>query len=112
MGERTEDERGAAEQGLKPMDAAVRRALVESHLSLLRFLRRRLGSDEEAEEVPQQFMVKALARAGDLRNVRTARAWLGRVLATTIVAYQRAAIRRRRRARAADPEEVARLAAL
>lgn len=102
--------RGAEEQGLKPMDAAVRGALVESHRTLLRFLKRRLGSDEEAEEVLQRFMVKALASARDLRNVKTARAWLGRVLATTIVDFQRLAIRRRGRERAADPEEVAMLA--
>lgn len=112
MDEDEEGLRGAEEKGLKPMDAAVRRALVESHRDLLRFLQRRLGSAEEAEEVLQLFMLKAVARAGDLRNIKTVRAWLGRVLATTIVDFQRAAIRRRRRERAVDPEELARAADL
>ena len=112
MDEDEEGLRGAEEKGLKPMDVAVRRALVESHRDLLRFLQRRLGSADEAEEVLQLFMLKAISRAGDLRNVKTVRAWLGRVLATTIVDFQRAAIRRRRRERAVDPEELARAADL
>ena len=99
-----------APEGLKPMDVAVRRALVETHRDLLRFLDRRLGSREEAEEVLQRFMLKALERAGDLREVRTVRAWLGRILATTIVDHQRAAIRRRGRERAMPPEALAGLA--
>ncbi len=103
---------GTDEQGLKPMDAAVRRALVESHRDLLRFLRRRLGSEEEAEEVLQRFMLKAISRAGDLRHVKTVRAWLGRVLATTIVDFQRTAIRRRRRERSMDPDELTQIADL
>ena len=99
--------RAVDEQGLKPMDAAVRRALVESHRDLLRILRRRLGSQEEAEEVLQRFMLKAIERADDLRDVKSVRAWLGRVLATTIIDFQRAAIRRRRHERAVEPEELA-----
>lgn len=89
--------------GLKPMDAAVRRVLVDTHRDLLRFLQRRLGSEEEAEEVLQRFMLKAIERAGDLRDVQSVRAWLGRVLATTIVDYQRSAIRRRRNEQPVDP---------
>jgi RNA polymerase sigma-70 factor (ECF subfamily) len=87
-------EGGAA--ATKPTDAAVRRALVESCQDLLGFLRRRLGSADEAEEVLQRFSVRALERASDLDDVRTVRGWLGRVLATTIVDHQRRAIRRRR----------------
>lgn len=107
MDENADEARGLDESGLKPMDAAVRRALVESHRDLLRFLQRRLGNPEEAEEVLQRFMLKAIASAGDLRSVKTVRAWLGRVLATTIVDFQRAAIRRRRRELAVDPEDLA-----
>jgi RNA polymerase sigma-70 factor (ECF subfamily) len=86
----------------KAADAAVRRALVESHQELLAFLRRRLGNQEEAEEVLQRFSLRAIERAFDLNDVRTVRGWLGRVLATTIVDHQRDAIRRRRREIAAD----------
>ena len=84
--------------------AAVRRALVESNDDLRRFLIRRLGSAEEAEEVRQHFMVRALDKAHQLRDVRTVRGWLGRILASTIVDHQRRAIGRRRREVVSDPE--------
>lgn len=87
-------------------DASVRQALVESRRDLVAFLRRRLGSHEEAEEVLQQFSVRALERASDLRDVRTVRGWLGRILATTIVDHQRRAIRRRRREQGMDQTTV------
>ena len=104
---------GAKDSGapaLKPTDAAVRRVLVEAHVEFLRFLRRRLRNDEEADEVLQRFMLRAIERAGDVRDIQSVRAWLGRVLATTIVDHQRTAIRRRNRERVAEHDELARLA--
>jgi len=92
------------------MAAAVRRALVESRRDLLKFLRRRLHSHDEAEEVLQRFILKALERSGDLRDVRTVRGWLGRVLATTVVDHQRAAATRRRREHGVDPVVLANMA--
>ena len=94
--ERREDEKNGSATA-KATDAAVRRALVESRQDLLAFLRRRLGSRQEAEDVLQQFSLRALERASDLRDVRTVRGWLSRILASTIVDHQRRAIRRRRR---------------
>ncbi|WP_239025203.1 RNA polymerase sigma factor [Rhodoligotrophos defluvii] len=79
----------------KATDATVRRVLVESHRQLLGFLRRRSGSTEEAEEVLQVFMLRAIERSAELRDVRTVRGWLSRILATTIIDYQRRAARRR-----------------
>jgi len=78
-------------------DAAVRRAQVESRQDMLGFLRRRLGSREEAEEVLQRFSVRTLERAAELRDTHTVRGWLGRILASTIVDYQRRVTRSRRR---------------
>ena len=88
----------------KAADAAVRRALVESRRQLLGFLRRRLGAAEAAEEVLQAFMLRAIERSAELRDVRTVRGWLSRVLATTIVDHQRRAARRRRREAAVSPD--------
>jgi RNA polymerase sigma-70 factor (ECF subfamily) len=85
-------------------DASVRSALLESRRDLLAFLRRRLGSQEEAEDVLQQFSIRALERASDLRDVRTVRGWLGRVLATTIVDHQRRATRRHRQEQSMDQQ--------
>jgi RNA polymerase sigma factor (sigma-70 family) len=84
-------------------DAAVRRALVEGHRQILGFLRRRLGSGEEAEEVLQMFMLRAVERSADLRDVRSVRGWLSRILATTIVNYQRRASKWRKREEIVDP---------
>jgi len=83
--------------GAKPHDAAVQRALVEARQEILLFLQQRLRNRDEAEEVLQRFSLRALERASQLRDVRTVRGWLGRILATTIVDHQRRAVRRRRR---------------
>lgn len=104
-------ERGAAgRMHREAADRAVRQTLVESHRDLLRFLRRRLRNSEAAEEVLQRFILKALERSKDLRDVRSVRAWLGRVLATTIVDFQRTAATRRRREQVFDPRDLARRA--
>ncbi len=105
-GEPAED--GGKVAGAKAPDAAVRRALIEGHQDLAGFLPRRLGSREEAEEVLQRFSVRALDRASDLRDVRTVRGWLGRILATTIVEHQRRAIRHRQREIAMEQEALER----
>lgn len=102
-------ETGEAE-ATRAADAAVRRALVESREELLAFLRRRLGTQEEAEEVLQRFSLRALDRASDIRDVRTVRGWLGRVLASTIVDYQRRIARRSRREAAIEQTDIDSLA--
>ncbi len=101
---RVDEQNGAA--AAKATDAAVRRALVESRQDLLAFLRRRLGSAEDAEEVLQRFSLRALERASDLHDVRTVRGWLGRILASAIVDHQRRAIRQRRREVAMERMEI------
>lgn len=88
----------------KPHDAAVQRALVEAQQTILHFLQNRLRDRDEAEEVLQRFSLRALERASQLRDVRTVRGWLGRILATTIVDHQRDVIRRRQREEELDPE--------
>jgi RNA polymerase sigma-70 factor (ECF subfamily) len=105
--ERRDDDGSAA---AKATDAAVRRALLESRQELLAFLRRRLDSHEEAEELLQRFSLRALERASDLRDIRTVRGWLGRVLASTIVDHQRQSIRRRRREIAMEQTDIENLA--
>ena len=108
--ERRKGERDDGSVAAKATDAAVRRALVESRQELLGFLRRRLDSREEAEELLQRFSLRALERASDLRDVRTVRGWLGRVLASTIVDHQRRTTRGRRREVAMDQADIENLA--
>lgn len=76
------------EAGLRSIDAAVCHTLAESHHTLLRFLTRRLGSREEAEEVLSTFYVRSLSRASDIRNLQSLRGWLRRVLETTIADHR------------------------
>ena len=92
----------ASNPELKAANAAVRSALVESRRDLLGFLHRRLGSQDEAEEVFGRFIVRALEHAPDLRDVRTVRGWLSRILTSTIIDYQRRSSVRRRREIAMD----------
>ena len=100
------DHEAEAGQSVKPTsDAAVRQTLVESRRQLLAYLWRRLGSADEAEDVLQAFVLRALSRAGDLRDVRTVRGWLSRILATSIADHQRQAARRRKRETAMNPEQ-------
>lgn len=91
---------------LRPPDAAVRRAIVESRHDLLTYLVRRLGSREAAEEVLQRFALRAFQRSGDLRDVQRVRGWLARVLATTIADYQRMVWKARRREIPLDEADV------
>jgi RNA polymerase sigma-70 factor (ECF subfamily) len=107
-GERRENEQDGS--AAKATDAAVRRALVESRQDLLAFLRRRLDSREEAEDALQRFSLRALERAADLRDIRTLRGWLGRILASTIADQQRRAIRKRRREVAMELTDIESLA--
>lgn len=87
-------------------ETPVRRALVDSHLVLLGYLRRRFGNREEAAEVLQVFVMRALERETALRDAESVRGWLGRVLATTIVDHQRRAISRRGREAVLEPQHL------
>lgn len=95
-------------EAAKATDAAVRRELVACHRDFLAFLRRRLGSTNDAEDVLQEFIARALERSKDLRDVRSVRGWLSRILATTLVDHHRRAARRKDSPRdPADLEELA-----
>ncbi len=81
----------------KSADAAVRHALVEGRHHILNFLRRRLGNHEAAEDVLQMFMLRAIDRSEQLRDVRAVRGWLSQILASSIADYGRKVSRQRQR---------------
>ncbi|MDE5445077.1 sigma-70 family RNA polymerase sigma factor [Bradyrhizobium sp. CSA207] len=70
-------------------DHMVRAALVGSYDRLRNYLQRRFGTQAEAEEVLQAFVLRALERATDIRDADSVRGWLSRVLATTIADFHR-----------------------
>ena len=70
--------------------------LAEVHNAFLQFLRRKLGNQSDAEEVMQQFYVRVVAHASQLRKEDSALAWLRRVLQSALSDYRRrAAVRAR-----------------
>lgn len=71
--------------------AAVERVLVDDHRVLLAFLQRRLGTREDAKETMHSFILRAIERSPTLREVRSLRGWLSRLLATAIADNRRAA---------------------
>lgn len=81
---------------------AIERVLVDDHRELLAFLQQRLGTREDAEEALQSFMLRAIERSSTVREVRTVRGWLSRLLATAIADSRRAAAARQRREVRAD----------
>jgi len=68
---------------------AVHAVMVEIHQDFLRFLTRRLGNEDEAADVLHDFFVKVLTRIGDVRETEKLRAWMRRVLQTSLVDYYR-----------------------
>jgi|TARA_R100000501_G_scaffold17834_1_gene34103 RNA polymerase sigma-70 factor (ECF subfamily) len=93
-------------EAARPADAAVRRALIEAREEFLQFLYRRVHDRSDAEELLQRFSLKALERASQLREIRSVRGWLGRILATTIIDHHRRAIRQRGREVDVDPGDI------
>lgn len=79
----------SAKEPLAASDREVRAALVGSYDRLRNYLQRRLGTQADAEEVLQAFVVRALERSADIRAADSVRGWLSRVLATTIADFHR-----------------------
>ncbi|MGC3874588.1 RNA polymerase sigma factor [Halomonas sp. GXIMD04776] len=74
---------------------AVHTVIVEVHQNLLKFLICRLGNEDEAADVLHDFYVKVLTRVDDIRDTQMLRAWMHRVLETTLVDYYRTQSSRR-----------------
>jgi len=86
-----------AVEALRAVGATVEAALVENHRNFLRFLVRRVGDADTAEDVLQQFSLRAVSRGSELRQSESAVAWLYRLLRTTLVDHYRSETARRRR---------------
>jgi RNA polymerase sigma-70 factor (ECF subfamily) len=83
------------DQDCKTQQDAVHAVMVEVHQDMLRFLTRRLGSQDEAADVLHDFYVKVLTKIDDVRETEKLRAWMRRVLETTLIDYYRARGKRR-----------------
>src|SRR5690606_11264966 len=63
--------------------------LVENHRAFLRFLERRVGSKEVAEDIVQEAFGRAVERVGDLRDEESAVAWFYRLLRNAVIDHYR-----------------------
>jgi RNA polymerase sigma factor (sigma-70 family) len=64
-------------------------SLKEGHREFLRFLRRRTRSIDEAEDILQDFYVKAIRSARTIREPGALKGWLAQVLRRTLADYYR-----------------------
>lgn len=83
-------------------EALVRCALQEGFDKIRAYIRSKVANPNDADEVLQIFCTRALERVGDLKEGAAARAWLSRVLASTISDHHRGLARRRARETPAD----------
>lgn len=67
----------------------IKSALKEAHGEFLRFLVGRTASQEDAEDVLQDFCLKAVQNAQTIRNRGSLRGWLAQVLRHTLADYYR-----------------------
>ena len=83
----------------KRMHPAVETMLLENRREFLRFLLRRLGDQDTAEEVLQLFYLRVMSRGSELKKAESVVTWLYTVLRTTLVDhYRRESARRTREA--------------
>lgn len=71
-------------------------AIADVQDDALRFLKRRLGNVEDAEDVLHDFVIKVMTRCEDVREVEKLRSWMQRVLQTTLIDHFRSHSKRQR----------------
>lgn len=95
MADITDERHQVRKPTLGAQRAAIEAALVEGHRRIFGYLVGRLKNADEATDVLQEFSLRAIKRAGDLRDVQSVRGWLRRLLETAILDHYRLSNRRR-----------------
>lgn len=73
----------------RPIDADVKRVLVENHREFLRFLERRLGRRDLAQDILQEAFARGLEKLETLRDEESVVPWFYRTLRNATVDYYR-----------------------
>lgn len=76
-------------EAVRPIDAEVKRVLVENHREFLRFLERRLGRRDLAEDILQEAFARGLTKLETLRDGEAVVPWFYRTLRNATVDYYR-----------------------
>lgn len=79
------------EDTVRQADADAKRALVENHQAFRRFLERRLGRRDVAEDILQEAFARSLDKLETLRDGEAAIAWFYRTLRNATIDYFRRA---------------------
>ena len=83
-------------QNRAPSSPAINQRLLEGRGAFLGYLRRRLGSLDDAEDALQDFSLKAIRATQSVEHSEKINAWLGQILRHTLVDhYRRRAVRQR-----------------
>lgn len=82
---------------LRTVDPVIEAALEDNHQAFLRFLIRRLGDQSTAEDVLQNFSLRAVKRGAELRDSESVIAWLFSVLRSVLTDHYRSEAARKRR---------------
>ncbi len=98
------DEPNPDRQAAAMSEHEVASVLVSNRRAFLGFLARRLGSREDAEDVLQDFSLRALSRRGQLRDSDSIVAWLYTLLRSSLVDHYRKRGRLERVKKAYDQE--------
>jgi RNA polymerase sigma factor (sigma-70 family) len=97
----------ATDPAPRPLAPDVLDALVGNHQRFLAFLRRRVGSQEVAEDILQSAFVRSLERGAALRREESATAWFYRLLRNALVDHFRRRDAEKRALAALPPVEEA-----
>tara|TARA_R110000782_G_scaffold47129_1_gene103799 strand:- start:8623 stop:9426 length:804 start_codon:yes stop_codon:yes gene_type:complete len=86
------------QQDIEPLDPKLTAILTASRTQFLRYLQHRLGDRDEAEDVLQDFHMRVLAKASQIRDTGSTMAWLRAVLKSVLADhFRRAAAERNAR---------------
>ena len=89
-------------------DHTVNQHLLAGQPAFLGYLRRRLGSLDEAEDALQNFSLKVICAAQSLGREEKIKAWMGQILRHTLIDhYRRRAVRQRAEAAYAQQARIA-----
>lgn len=86
-----------SDNALQSMNAVIEAALADNHNAFLGFLARRLGNQSAAEDVLQDFSLRALRKGADLKDSESVIAWLYSVLRSVLIDHYRSTATRQRR---------------
>src|SRR5690606_7563083 len=80
-----------ANDATRPLDPEVKQILVDNHRAFLRFLERRVGRRDLAEDILQDAFARGLGKLADLRDGEAVVAWFYRSLRNATIDHFRRA---------------------